>query len=585
VVHVSEQFLRQYGTVHWHEWSDEAFHLAKELDRPILLDISATWCHWCHVMDATSYTDPMVVDVIHRHYVPVRVDTDRRPDINERYNMGGWPTTAILTPTGDIIAGATYIPPEQMRLFLQRVADYYHRDKETIYTRILEARQRQASAFPSTPGNVDATIVATVLASLREHYDPDYGGFGSEPKFPHSDALELALLQYQRAGSQDCLAMVTHTLRSMAGGGIYDQEAGGWFRYSTTADWRIPHYEKMLEGNAGLLRNLLHTYRLTGDVGFRQTALSTVSYVHSTLADQERGGWAGSQDADEEYYALPLAERARRLAPSIDRTVYTNWNAQMASSYLLAGAILGDDHYYTFALKTLDWMMATLYRPGEGMYHFYDGVPHLPGLLADQAAMATALLDAYEVSGESRYLQVACDLVDYARRAMGNGQGGFYDSAERQGHAQGALSHRLMSLGDNSVMARAMIRLSYLTDDPTIREQAQQCLSLFVDQYERFGYFAAIYALAVDALVTPPVVITVVGQQGDARSSALLRAAHQRPELWKVVRLLDPVASAHAVQRAGYSVGREPVAYVCMGTTCLAPTTVPDQVIQSRLSA
>src|SRR5690348_247727 len=181
--------------INWHTWSPAAFEEAKETRRPILLSISAVWCHWCHVMDETTYSQPGVIDLINSDYVPVRVDNDVRPDINQRYNMGGWPTTAFLTASGDILTGATYLPPDQMASALARIATYYRNNQAEIASRVLEARKRSAGAVARSAGSLEPGLVDTVLDAVKAAYDQLHGGFGGAPKFPQTDALLLLLEQ------------------------------------------------------------------------------------------------------------------------------------------------------------------------------------------------------------------------------------------------------------------------------------------------------------------------------------------------------------------------------------------------------
>src|SRR5437588_290102 len=181
--------------INWRPWSQEAFEQARQTGRPILLSISAVWCHWCHVMDETTYSHAGVIDLINREYVPVRVDNDVRPDINQRYNMGGWPTTAFLTSSGDILTGGTYMPPDQMASALMKVADYYRSNQADIASRVLEARKRAASGVARSAGDLEEGLVDEILDAVRSAYDSEYGGFGNAPKFPQTDAILLLLEQ------------------------------------------------------------------------------------------------------------------------------------------------------------------------------------------------------------------------------------------------------------------------------------------------------------------------------------------------------------------------------------------------------
>ncbi|MGH7775876.1 MAG: DUF255 domain-containing protein, partial [Candidatus Dormibacterales bacterium] len=231
----------------WRQWSASAFEEARASDRPILLSISAVWCHWCHVMDETTYSSQPVIDLIGARFVPVRVDNDVRPDINQRYNMGGWPTTAFLTPGGDLLTGATYLPPDQMVSALQQVSRLYEEKKPEIAGRVLEGRKRSATQIAASAGSLEPGLVDEVLEAAERAYDPLYGGFGTAPKFPQPELLSFLAEQSVRRDRQDLMEMVRETLRHMAEGGTYDHVEGGFYRYSTTQDWSVPHFEKMLE--------------------------------------------------------------------------------------------------------------------------------------------------------------------------------------------------------------------------------------------------------------------------------------------------------------------------------------------------
>src|SRR5205823_8552920 len=336
--------------IHWHGWSKDAFDEARTTGKPILLSISAVWCHWCHVMDETTYSHPSVIDLINREYVPVRVDNDGRPDINQRYSMGGWPTTAFLTASGDILTGATYLPPDQMAGALVRIADYCRESQAEIASRVLDARKKAASGVARSAGALNAGLVDATLEAVKSAYDPEYGGFGVAPKFPHTDAILLLLEQSALRSDPELSRMAVHTLEQMAGGGMYDHVEGGFFRYSTTQDWSVPHFETMLEDHAGLVQALALA-------GMTDSLEKTIGYLHRVLRDPKTGLYAGSQDADEHYYSMDAEERKSADAPYVDRRIYTAWNAALAVSY-------GEK-----SERLLDALFKHAYRKGEGMLH------------------------------------------------------------------------------------------------------------------------------------------------------------------------------------------------------------------------
>src|SRR5688500_14848449 len=296
--------------IRWREWGPDAFREAKEQDRPILLGISAVWCHWCHVMDETSYSDPEVIRLVNERYVPIRVDNDRRPDVNRRYNMGGWPTTAFLTPDGEILHGGTYVPPQLMREYLPQVADVWRDRREELSARIAEA-QEKVTTQPKARTPLSWDIVVTVASLVRGQYDPQYGGFGREPKFPQPRLLRFLIDDHRRHGYPDAATMIHKTLGAMAAGGMYDHVEGGFFRYSTTRQWQIPHFEKMREANAGLLAVHSEAHRSFPMAGYDTVVRDVIRWMEAPLWRADVKAFAGSQDADEHYYSLGAEERAK----------------------------------------------------------------------------------------------------------------------------------------------------------------------------------------------------------------------------------------------------------------------------------
>src|SRR6266487_5692958 len=408
----------------WFEWGQDAFEKARSSGKPILLDITGSWCHWCHVMDETSYSDPVIVTVVNKNFIPVRVDTDKRPDVNRRYNLGGWPTTAFLDGEGRIITGGTYIPPQQLRDVLRSVLDFYSTNKGKVRSKLQAPRIPTPKAEP-----LSEKITRDISTTIAVNFDIDYGGFGFEPKFPHAEALDYALLRYRYHGEKEMLMVATRTLDRMANSGIYDQVEQGFFRYSTTRDWSVPHFEKMAEDNAKLLTVYLQAYQLTGKASYKDKAEGIVKYVQASLSDVENGAFFGSQDADENYYKLDLAERRSQTSPSVDRTVYTNYNALLISSFLLASTVLGRQDIGRFALKTLNHILDLGKQRGPPFHYWRkESGPVLSGLLTDYAALLVSLLDAYEYSAKSEYLYEASRTADDCIKTLDDeAAGGFYD--------------------------------------------------------------------------------------------------------------------------------------------------------------
>ncbi|MBI5197258.1 MAG: thioredoxin domain-containing protein, partial [Nitrospirae bacterium] len=352
--------------IQWRPWGEEAFREARDLSRPIFLSISAVWCHWCHVMDEESFAHPEVIRRLNGEFIPVRVDSDKRPDINNRYNMGGWPTVVVLDPDGKPLAGDTYMPAGQLLVMLASVHERPEQKTES----------RRDSRTGNTPlaSRLDGTLVEAVSGFLEGAFDRTFGGFGGPPKFPQPWAIEFCLQQYLRQGDEKFLKMATLTLDQMRDGEIHDSVDGGFFRYATRGDWDNPHYEKLLETNVRLLSIYLDAYHLTGLSVYQATAEGIMEYLFTTLAAPGQPWFYGSQSASTDYYTLPEELRIETEAPALDPTLYADRNATTVSALLKAAQILKESHFQEAALKLIDFLWVRFYHQGRGMYHFDDGV-------------------------------------------------------------------------------------------------------------------------------------------------------------------------------------------------------------------
>lgn len=511
------------GEIAWRPWGEEAFRAAEREGKPVLLSISAVWCHWCHVMDETSYSDDRVIELVNGKYIPVRVDSDRNPDINRRYNQGGWPTTAFLSPDGSLLAGATYLPPETMRKALERISDLYRKHRDGISPPAVKmprsgAREVELSMDP----------VADTGELLLRAWDRDYGGLGDAPKFPHPEAMALALALHAEGGSGQYLDLAVTTLRAMIRGNLLDKVEGGFFRYSTTRDWSVPHYEKMLSDNAGLLSVLLKAYGATGDEIFRRTAGETASFISRTLSDGG-GRFFGSQDADEEYYLLDEAGRKGLAPPPVDRTVYTDVAARAAAAFLQAGAALDRAELKRQALEALAFLWEECFREGEGMAHYHDGAPRRWGLLDDNVSMAMALAQAYGHTGDGVYLERADKLLRQAVSDYWDDDGGvLLDVAAR--FSLPGLRPAPAELALQARAAEAMLASWLLGGEGRWRERARRVLEGASVQWASYGVLAAPYAAAVSLFLRGPLSVKVAGAEG-GKPASFRRIAALSPRL------------------------------------------------------
>jgi len=322
----------RHQPIDWHEWGAEAFAKAERENKPVLLDIGAVWCHWCHVMDRESYENAATAGVINEHFIAVKVDRDERPDVDTRYQaavstisgQGGWPLTAFLTPEGKPYFGGTYFPPEDRygRPSFQRVlltmVDAFHNQRADVNESadgVMLAIEENES-FSGRAGNPGSPLLEKLIDSAIQQFDERNGGFGSQPKFPHSAALDLLIDAASRGGDLADRArnVVTVTLQKMAAGGIHDQLAGGFHRYSVDERWIVPHFEKMAYDNSELLKNYVHAFQSFAVPEFAHVAKGILRWMDEVLSDREHGGFYASQDADDsleddgDYFTWTRAE-------------------------------------------------------------------------------------------------------------------------------------------------------------------------------------------------------------------------------------------------------------------------------------
>ncbi len=403
--------------IEWLEWGQTAFDRARSSGKPILLDITGSWCHWCHVMDETSYSDPAIISTVNKNFIPVRVDTDKRPDVNRRYNLGGWPTTAFLDGDGRIITGGTYIPPQQLREVLRSVLDFYSTNKDKIRSKL------QASHVPAPREEpLSDKISRDIATTIAVNFDIDYGGFGFEPKFPHAEALDYALLRYRYYNEKEMLTLVAKTLDRMGSGGIYDQVEHGFFRYSTTRDWSVPHFEKMAEDNAKLLTVYLHAFQHTGKAFYKDKVLERQDIGRFALKTLEHILDLGKQDG------LPFHYWRKETGPLL-KGLLTDY-AALLISLLDAYEYSAKTEYLHEATRIADDCIKTLNDDAAG--GFFDVPPsdsHLGELknrdkpIDENSLAAIGLLRLSWLTQQSRYSDVAAKTLrlfnqDYERYGL-----------------------------------------------------------------------------------------------------------------------------------------------------------------------
>ena len=643
--------------VHWLPWSDDAFARARAEQKPILLDIGAVWCHWCHVMDGESYEDASIAAILNRDFVCIKVDRDERPDVDARYQravqalsgQGGWPLTAFLTPDGEVFFGGTYFPPDEnplgrpgFRRVLMEIARAFREERDRIATNARAIREHvNQSLDEAKPGVVSAELVAAAADQMARLFDVRYGGFGTAPKFPHPAALEflLARMYDAKGGLQWQREIVEKTLTGMARGGIRDHLGGGFHRYAVDERWIVPHFEKMSYDNSELLRAYLSAYQALGTPQFKEVATGIVDWVLEVMADRESGSFATSQDADlafgddGDYWTWTLEEttaeltaqegavvsrvfdvqetgemhhnpkknvlwwkqdpagddewsvlrgamrklkaaRDRRPAPFVDRAAYVNWNAMMAAAFLHAGAVLDREDCNSLALKVLERIWSEAWDAKLGMSHVLGGAAgggsrQAPrGMLDDNVQSAAGFLDAYEATGEQRWLERATLVMNYCDTSHADQAAGFFDIADNV-NGTAYLAARAKPVQDaptpspNGVAALVLARLWALTDQPEWRARLDRQVAAFAGSARELSLYGATLLRAIDWAVNPVTRIAVAGPRGEGPACAMHLVALQEYRPRKAV-----IRSTAAT----------PAATVCVGTTCSLPVATTEKL-------
>ncbi|MDA0264293.1 MAG: DUF255 domain-containing protein [Chloroflexi bacterium] len=562
----------QAHLLHWQPWGPAAFAKAQEEDKPVLMAVSAVWCYWCHVMDETSYSDPEIHALLNENFVLVRVDNDHRPDINSRYNVGGWPTTAFLTGHGGLIGGATYLPPDQFVSMIAELIDAYKNNRPTLYTQARDLLNRRSDHARRTAAGpeVDEIVVDRVSRIVAGAYDAVNGGFGSEPKFPNATMLRFVNHLFRTSGEDFYRAMLVRTLDGMSAGQVKDSHDGGFFRHCAQADWSQPQHEKILEDNLSLAREFLDAGILLDNPGYRETGKQTLGYLMEHLYDPAAPGFRGSQGAHSDYFSLPAAQRTKENRPSPDPSCYANSNGLAVTVLLEAAWKLGDPSLQTTAIQILSGLKSMAQDGSFSHVYSADGPSGAPALCTDWAWLLTALMQAHGNTASEAYLEravaVAQELID---RFFDHEGGGFFDIQDDP-DAIGHLQVREKNVGDNMTAAQALLRLYQSTRNEDYRQLAEATLSAFSETFRELGEFSAEYGQAVHILKNAMVEVTVEGRPEDPGCQELIAAAF---------RLSQPNLDIKTVLAAdGDTVAR---AHVCLDTVCLPPVDSPQDLAQA----
>ncbi len=558
------------GEIRWSEWGPEPFRLAAEEDRPVMLQLTAAWCHWCHVMDETTLSHPDIIDLVNGRFVPIRVDADRLPHVRDRYIAGGWPTTAFLTPEGEVLWSGTSLERGEFMRVAEGVLVGWSDRREDLLDEVSRRRMAMETTGRRRSGSalVRREAADSVMAVLQDSVDPRNGGFGEPPRFPAPDAVELLLVQGVAQENPDWVGAAEVTLDGMLAGEMYDHVDGGFHRYALEADWTDPQYEKLLHVNAGLARVYALAGVLRDRADWRDVASRTVAWVDGTLG-REDGLWNASQNSDEEYYGLDGAARADRSPPRVDPTVYTDANAAWIRSLADAGGRMGRPEWIDRSAAGLTALVeSSRTDDGSPLHVAGDGAdPNPAGLLTDCVELARACTAVAQASGEERWLERAETIAAGLRRQLRDDDGTFRDAPEAA-PTLGALRYPERPFDLNADAARLFLDLALARDDRTPRAVTERILAVLSSSAARHGAAAAGFAMAVEAFFEPPLQIVVVGEPEPARALRHAALALPLPD-----RRVWPLPSGGSLGGRRFPAEPAPAAYVCGRRGCSSPVT------------
>jgi uncharacterized protein YyaL (SSP411 family) len=553
---------RAADAVAWQPWSAGAFAQAKRENKFVIMDLEAVWCHWCHVMDETTYRDPRVISLLGARYVAVRVDQDSRPDLSNKYEDYGWPATIVFAADGsEIVRRRGYMDPAQMASMLQAIID-----DPSPGPSVTSLAAGVAAAAPGP----DATE-AELKGRLVSGYDRAVGGWSAEHRFLDPANVEYCLRAASR-GDAEAGAIARDMLRLQ--GQLIDPAWGGVYQYSAAGDWVHPHYEKIMSFQADDLRIYSLAAELWPDWGYQAAAGRIARFLKDFLQSPD-GSFYTSQDADlvpgehaAEYFSLPDAERRSRGVPRVDTHRYARENGWAISALCAYSAATGDPAPLGDALRAAGWVVARRSLPGGGFRH--DEADAAGPFLGDTLAMGSAFLALYQATGDAAWLGRAEAAADFARAHFGRGAEPGFASSDT---AAQSFPAPLPEFDESVALARFANLLGHASGRPGDHALAESALrwASSAENAGRRGPYTGGLLLAAEELRTEPLHVTVVGGKDDPAARSMFAAANRAPTAYRLVEWWDRREGPPPRGESIFPDLARPSAYLCANGACSAP--------------
>ena len=549
----------------WQNWSDDIFQKAKSEHRFVLLDLGAVWCHWCHVMDETTYRDADVTRLIGEKYIAVRVDQDARPDLSNRYEDYGWPATIVFAEDGsEIVKRRGYLPPKMMASMLQAIIDDPSPGPSVF---------AEKPVTPVAKGALSEQQIKEMRARFYDAYDDKIAGWGDAQKFLNWDALEYCLT-HAEAGDERASKMARDTLK--AGMKLLDPVWGGVYQYSTDGDWDHQHFEKIMPFQAENMRIFAQAAELWDDPVYLKAAQGIRKYLKTFLMSPE-GAFYVSQDADlvqgehsGEYFALDDAARRAKGLPRVDKHLYARENGLAIAGLVALYNASGDPECLAEARRAVEWVLAHRLLPGGGFRH--DEKDAAGPYLADSLCMARAFLQLYTATAERAWLDRAAETMAFIEKTF-RGPVGYATAASAAASLKPG-----PQVDENVTLVRTANLLHHYTGNGKHREMAEHAMRYLVSPVviESRGYGLTGILTANDEMGSDPQHVTVVGAKSNPQAAALFATARQSPRAFKRVEWWDRSEGPLRNEDTPLPELPRAAAFLCADGACSLPIYKPE---------